>query len=254
MSRRQAVSRKPRDDARRTPRLRHVALAGLLLLLVAGAALLPGWLTSLKGAQFSELVVRGRLLHVTPEAVHAAARPYLAAGFMAVDMEALQHAVEALPWVAQTRLRREWPGKLFITVIEEQPVAVWQGRALLNGQGRVFSQEVGAYAGQLPDLRGPDGTQLLMLQAYTDMQQQLAVARAPLARLILSERRAWRLVLADGAEVRLGRQDAETRLQRFVRIALPVLRPQLEHVRYVDMRYTNGFAVGFKQPAGTTGV
>ncbi len=254
MSKRPTASRKTQEESRRMPRLRYVLLAGLLLLLATGAVLLPGWLAGLKSAQFSDLVVRGRLQHVAPEAIHAAARPYLAAGFMAVDMDALQHAVEGLPWVAQARLRREWPGTLFITVIEEQPVALWQGRALLNGQGQVFLQETGGYAGQLPDLHGPEGTQLLMLQAYTDMQQQLAVARAPLARLTLSERRAWRLVLADGAEVRLGREDAETRLQRFVRIALPVLRPQLERVRYVDMRYTNGFAVGFKQPAGTTGV
>lgn len=254
MSKQQTISRKPQEEVRRAPRLRYIVLAGLLMLLLAGAALLPSWLAGLKSAQFSELVVRGRLLHVAPEAIHVAARPYLAAGFMAVDMDALQHAIEALPWVAQTRLRREWPGKLFITVIEEQPVAVWQGRALLNGQGQVFLQEVGVYAGQLPDLHGPDGTQLLMLQAYTGMQQQLAVARAQLTRLTLSERRAWRLLLADGIEVRLGRQDAETRLARFVRIALPVLRPQLERVRYVDMRYTNGYAVGFEPPAGTTGV
>lgn len=251
---RQTQNRKRQDEAKKTPWLRYAALAVGLVLLLGGTVMLPGWLAGLKSAQFSELVVRGRLLHVAPEEIHAATRPYLAAGFIAVDMAALQHAVEKLPWVAQARLRREWPGKLFITVIEEQPVAVWQGRALLNGQGQVFLQDVGVYAGQLPDLHGPDGTQLLMLQAYTGMQQELAVARARLARLTLSERRAWRLVLADGAEVRLGRQDAERRLQRFVRVALPVLRPQLERVRYVDMRYTNGFAVGFKQPTGTTGV
>lgn len=238
---------------RRLPRLRHVVLALLLLGAAGVAALTPGWIAQLEAARFSELVVRGRLQHVTPAQVHAAAAPYLDDGFLAVDMDGLRKAVEALPWVAQARMRREWPGTLYITITEEAPVAVWRARALLNGQGKVFLQETAGYADALPDLHGPEGTQLLMLQAWAGMQQALAPLEANVARVTLSERRAWRLQLAGGIEVRLGRSEANRRLLRFARVALPALRPELERVNYVDMRYTNGFAVSWKRPANTTG-
>jgi cell division septal protein FtsQ len=35
------------------------------------------------------------------------------------------------------------------------------------------------------------------------------------------------------------------RLDRFFSVVAPALKPRFEHVAYIDMRYTNGFAVGW---------
>lgn len=228
-------------------RLRYLALGAVFLGLLGLAVQLPGWLARLEAARFTELVVRGRLSHVDPAAVRDAARPYLDAGFMAVDMEALRRRIESLPWVARARLRREWPGRLHVSLIEEVPVATWHGRGLLNAYGEVFLEETAGYEGRLPDLAGPDGTQSVLLAAHADMQRLLADRGVELARIALSERRAWRLYLAGGTEVRLGSEKVEARLRRFARVALPALRESLERIEYVDMRYTNGFAVRAQQ-------
>ena len=56
-----------------------------------------------------------------------------------------------------------------------------------------------------------------------------------------------RIVLkeAGGLQVRLGRQDVKDRLERFIRLASPMVAKRVAEINYVDMRYTNGFSVGW---------
>ena len=61
----------------------------------------------------------------------------------------------------------------------------------------------------------------------------------------LDERGAWELELGDGLQVRLGRQDVHERLERFIRLASPLVAKRVAEISYVDMRYTNGFSVGW---------
>lgn len=271
--------------------LRYVALAALVIALTGLAVRIPGWLAKLEAAQFTDLTVRGRLQQVDPEQVQALAAPYLQAGFMAVDMDALQQTIEALPWVARARVRREWPGKMIITVQEEVPAAIWNGEHLMNAYGEVFLRNsVAAEQTTLPHLFGPDGTQTILLAAFGEMQKLLRNRNANLEKVRLSDRRAWQLVISKSTpvaeakavtraearveasadptakdrdknaeeprftahriEVRLGSEKVEQRLARFVRAAWPVLQPKATQFEYVDMRYTNGFAVGSKVKTG----
>ena len=43
--------------------------------------------------------------------------------------------------------------------------------------------------------------------------------------------------------------DVDERLLRFFDVVAPALAPELPRVRYVDLRYTNGFAVGWRASA-----
>jgi len=63
--------------------------------------------------------------------------------------------------------------------------------------------------------------------------------------LAMDERGAWTVALAGGQQVRLGKRDIAARLDRFFLAVLPALRSELDRIRYVDMRYTNGFAVSW---------
>jgi cell division protein FtsQ len=46
--------------------------------------------------------------------------------------------------------------------------------------------------------------------------------------------------------VRLGRRDVDQRLERFIRTASQVIAHRLGDINYVDMRYSNGFAIGWR--------
>ena len=65
----------------------------------------------------------------------------------------------------------------------------------------------------------------------------------------LDPRGAWELTLANGVQVRLGRQAVHQRLERFLRVASPLVATRSGEVSYVDLRYSNGFSVGWNPPA-----
>ena len=45
--------------------------------------------------------------------------------------------------------------------------------------------------------------------------------------------------------MRLGRQAVNERLERFIALASPMVAKRVAEITYVDMRYTNGFSVGW---------
>jgi cell division protein FtsQ len=67
-----------------------------------------------------------------------------------------------------------------------------------------------------------------------------------IAALAVDARGAWTATLADGLQLRLGRTDVEQRMRRFVDFALarPAAKKALATAGYVDLRYSDGFAVG----------
>ena len=61
-------------------------------------------------------------------------------------------------------------------------------------------------------------------------------------------REQWRFRLDDGTEIRLGRRETGSRTERFFAVVVPQLAPRLDDIEYVDLRYSNGFAVGWYPP------
>lgn len=216
-----------------------------------GAALLVGaawsWqrVASAEALQLRTVLISGSGAQVRPEQLLAVARPRLAAGFLRLDLGALRADLEALPWVASAAVRREWPSTLRIVVREAVPVATWNGTGLLDAAGERFADASPATATGLPALSGPDGSAPAVLEASLQMGRVLGAAPV---RVALSERRAWEVTLADGTRVVLGRREPLQRLARFAAIAAPLVAPEAQHVAYVDMRYANGFAIGWRGP------
>jgi len=222
--------------------------AGALVLLM-GVGLLA-WLARplLAGPKLTTLTLSGRLVHVDPAAVQRAVIPRLGSGFFDTPVDGISAAVQALPWVASVSVRREWPHTLHIDVVEEMPVARWNGDGLMDAQGRVFAHMADKSYATLPMLSGRDDSGPDVLAQYDTLAGMLQPRGLAIAALSVDARGAATVELDDGIEVRLGREDAEQRLARFSAIALPALSAKLAAVAYVDMRYTNGFAVGWKTP------
>ena len=73
----------------------------------------------------------------------------------------------------------------------------------------------------------------------------LAEANLVLDALSMDERGAWQMELASGQEIRLGRRYLQQRVDRFFQVVVPVLATEMQQVNYIDLRYTNGFSVGW---------
>lgn len=205
--------------------------------------------------EFRALEVTGEMQNVTAEELRDTLAPFIEQGFVELDIAAAQAAVESLAWVERASVRRQWPGILRVEIFEQSPVATWYGTALLNDKGEIFIDGAAGYSGVLPDLSGPAESQPELLQELFTVEAKFQSwsgrsghSGLELRRLHRSDRHAERLWLQNGLEIRLGRKDMDLRLERFIQVAWPVLRGQVERIAYVDMRYANGFAVGWKKP------
>jgi cell division protein FtsQ len=191
----------------------------------------------------------GSFQRVSPGQIEQALAPYAHTGFMSVDLDRIQRSVEELPWVMHARIQRRWPNSLHVTVIEQTAAARWGESGLLNTRGELFIREAAHVPAELPRLSGPEGTESQVAQRYMLVQGRMLEAGMRIAALRLDERGAWEMDLDSGVTVRLGRRDVDDRILRFIRTASQVIAHRFNDVAYVDMRYSNGFAIGWRSPA-----
>ncbi len=247
-------TRKPDVEVKFWRRRVVVLGAGAALLLAIGLGLAL-WLAAplFAGPSLTRLTVTGRLQHVDPAAVRAAVAPVVGSGFFNTRVERVSDAVKQLPWVAEADVRREWPHTLHVEIVEEAPVARWNSDGLMDAEGHVFVRGQQAAYSALPLLMGRDGDEQDVLAQYNTLANLVAPRGLVITELSVDARGAATVLLNDGIEVRLGREDAVARLARFTAMALPALGAKLTTVAYVDMRYTNGFAVGWKAANAISG-
>ncbi len=184
-------------------------------------------------------------LSAAPQRVDAAkvlqaVRNEVQGNFFTVDIERLRQSLEKLPWVRGVSIRREFPYRLAVRLEEHQTLARWNNVALVNQQGEVF---VANSEQALPVFTGPDGAAPEVTQHYAQFSQQLAALDLQVTRLVLSPRHAWQLRLSNGMVLELGREDMQQRLARFVAVYPYSLAAIQSQVKFVDLRYRNGFAV-----------
>jgi cell division protein FtsQ len=191
----------------------------------------------------------GSFQRVSPGQIEKAVAPFAHAGFMSADLDGIQNAVEALPWVEHARIQRHWPNSLHVTVIEQTAAARWGESGLLNTRGELFVRSATHVPAELPRLSGPDGTESQVAQRYLAVQGRMLEAGMRIAALRLDARGAWEMDLDSGVTVRLGRREVDERIDRFIHTASQVISHRLNEITYVDMRYSNGFAIGWRNPA-----
>jgi cell division protein FtsQ len=197
----------------------------------------------------SVISMDGAFQRVSPGEVQKAVAPFTHAGFMSADLDRIQRAVESVPWVDHARVQRRFPNSLHVTVVEESAMARWGESGLLNTRGELFVRQAAHVPAELPRLSGPDGTESQVAQRYLAVQGRMLEAGLRIAALRLDERGAWEMDLDSGVTVRLGRREVDERLDRFIHTASQVIAHRLNDINYVDMRYSNGFAIGWRTPA-----
>ena len=198
----------------------------------------------------TQLTVQAEFKHVGAEQIRAAVRPRLGHGFFALDLDSVQQAVAALPWVESVEARKRWPDTLILRIYERQPFARWNQTRLISRQGVLFDAPAASTSTSLPDLRGPDAQLPEVVGFYAEALKAFAGTQLKITGVELSERGSWSLATASGAQIVLGdRAQAGKRLRRFLDVYPQVMAGHPAAFAYADLRYTNGFAVRWPDAA-----
>jgi cell division protein FtsQ len=221
-----------------------LGVAGLML----GLGIMAWGLAVAFDRPIGQVEVGGRFQRVAPVQIEEVVAPFRGAGFLSVDLDKLRAALESIPWVDRARVERRWPNGVRVFITEHVAVARWGEDGLMNIRGELFLPHARHIPPELPQLIGPSGTEAQVAQLYLKTYPRLLAVGMRLSQVELDARGAWQLTLGSGSRVRLGRQDVAARLERFIAIASAVVAQRAAEISYVDLRYSNGFSIGWNVP------
>lgn len=239
-------------------RLMHLTASALAVVAI-GVAIYGSlaWLVRRPLFNFSRITVQGELTHNNEVMLRANVLPQLAGNFFTMNLQRVRQSFEAVPWVRHAVVQREFPNRLRVSLFEHHPVAVWGDNAsasvMVNRYGQLFeAQADDADIEHLPRFDGPQEQSVQVLKMYEQLQPMLQGMDLTLDRLALSSRGTWSVGTSSGADLELGKGNAQEVLAR-----LAVFRKTLPQVtaRYgrtsaalqsVDLRHENGYAVRLK--------
>lgn len=200
----------------------------------------------------AKVSVRGELTYVDRQAVQARMAPFVEASFFKVDLDALRHDLEQMPWIAHVEARRVWPDEVMVRLDEQLPIARWGDESLLNNNGQAFAPDDLTQYEHLPQLHGPKRAQQQVMQQYQMLSQMLRPLGFSIARLELRERGSWFVTTKQGVELLLGRDQIIEKMRRFTAIYQQALVQESDRIARIDLRYANGLAVAWREPSPTT--
>ena len=191
---------------------------------------------------FRTVQFEGEFRHLSAKQLEEAVVGYVGVGFFNVDVEAVRAAVEAFPWVYRASIRRVWPDLLRVHVKEQQVLARWGNKGLINVYGEYFAPAAESFPQALPVLTGPMELLTQVVNQYLGMAKATRGVERKITQLTVDQRRAWVMTWDNGVELKLGRSDPYPRLLRFLRVYPDLLAAHGPGLRTVDLRYSNGFA------------
>jgi cell division protein FtsQ len=205
-------------------------------------------LSAEESAPVTSIAIAGEMSYTTRLDIESAIEKVNLGNFFNLDVNDVQQKVAKLPWVYSVSVRKKWPDELKIYVVDQKPIAHWNGDFLINENGKAFQADVNRLSDKLPAFYGPEGSEKIALENFRNLNKLLDFSQLSIDELVLSERFAWQLILDDGVTINLGRDNRVERIQRFMDVypQIKLNTKQGQQVDYVDLRYDTGLAVGWK--------
>jgi cell division protein FtsQ len=205
-------------------------------------------MSSEESSPVTTIAIAGEMPFTIREDIETAIESVNLGNFFNVDVNEVQEKVAKLPWVYSVSVRKKWPNELKIYVVDQTPIALWNGDFLINQYGKAFQADTQRLNTALPSFFGPEGSENIALDNFINLSRLLKFGDFSIDELLLTERHSWQLTLHNGITMNLGREKKIERVQRFMEVYPEILKTKKENqqVDYVDLRYDTGLAVGWK--------
>jgi cell division protein FtsQ len=206
------------------------------------------WAAQRPRFDFRRIEVVGELRHVSRANLRAAVAGRLAGNFFTMRLADTRAAFESIPWIASVSVRRVWPDRLVVRLVERRALGLWSDGRVLSDAGQLFAgnpDEVQLDGPQI-EFSGPARYAGEAVARLRDFAPVLAQLPAEVAAVDISDRASWSLRTRGGQVLDLGRDDPPGSVQgRLAAVAQswPGVVAQLGGPpARVDARYSNGFA------------
>ncbi len=180
-------------------------------------------------------------------AVRDVVSPQLRHGFFHAHVNTIQQQLLQLPWVKTAIISKKWPDRLLITLTTHTPIAVWNKGAYLLDNGAVYQTSLVLTAAPLPQVNSPQNDGAKLVELYYAFNADLSTVALNIATLNETNDGEYVIILNNNIALNLGDTDLQQRVHRFVKTYPVELEDKANDIAYVDLRYGNGLAVGWRQ-------
>lgn len=194
----------------------------------------------LANKELHHLEVRGLFKHVTAADVQLEVRDIFPSGFVSLDVEVLKDRIEAMPLVASANVEKSWAGTVYVDLVEEVPVAIWNDTKLLSQKGEILPVSISDM--ELPTLVSGDQDSRKLMEHFL-LFNRWAKRHGLEVKALTYSTSGWMLDHENGLKVWLDGANAIKGLKQLEHV---IDRIQIERISRIDMRYEQGFAVAWK--------
>lgn len=165
--------------------------------------------------------------------------------FFTLSVAKLYAKFIAMPWVEQVWIHRVWPDKIRIDVLEQTPVAIWNGKGLINENGDLFHSDFSKFRGRLPEFMVNARYKAEVIRWHEEYEKILRDYNLSINKFKLDDRKNQTLYLSNNIQLELGRGETAQRLIRFLKVFENNLYREQQRIKTVDLRYSNGFSIAW---------
>lgn len=187
--------------------------------------------------------IQSALEKVDKDDVRTIAINYMHDGFFTVNLTAFESQLNDIPWVFRATIKRQWPNRVVINIVEQQPYFRWGESHLINKYGeKFFVGDVTEYK-HMPLLVGVDGREQTLISLYYKFSDGFKQVGGAVISFKEDARYDKEIKLANGIIINLGRGHTDKQIQRCLSSFAMLSKSERDAIASIDLRHSNGFAV-----------
>ena len=195
-------------------------------------------------------VTSSELINVNKDDISKAVKYLYSKSFFDIDLNHLKNKLEKIEWVRKINVRRSYPNEIIIDIEEHTPILRWNNKMYINKYGEKFNAS--KIDKSIPILIS-DESRINEVFAYFKLFNEKLSSRKldfKITKIMENEIRSLAISLSSGINIQLGSKDVNNKIPLFFEIYKSLNTRDLNKIRYIDMRYTNGFSVGWNKVNG----
>ena len=190
-------------------------------------------------------VTSSELINVNKDDISNAVEYLYSKSFFDIDLNYLKNKLEKIEWVRKINVRRSYPNEIIIDIEEHTPILIWNNKMYINMYGEKFN--VSKIDKNIPLLISDESRINEVFTYFKLFNEKLSSRKLDfkITKIMENEIRSLTISLSSGINIQLGSKDVNIKIPLFFEIYNSLNTRDLNKIRYIDMRYSNGFSVGW---------
>lgn len=190
-------------------------------------------------------VTSSELININKDDISNAVKYLYSKSFFDIDLNYLKNKLEKIEWVRKINVRRSYPNEIIIDIEEHTPILIWNNKMYINTYGEKFN--VSKIDKNIPILISDESRINEVFTYFKLFNEKLSSRKLDfkITKIMENEIRSLTISLSSGINIQLGSKDVNIKIPLFFEIYKSLNTRDLNKIRYIDMRYSNGFSVGW---------